>query len=73
MLMNESSIMNQFQHAAARRRLVKPINTQPPEGGCGQTGRIADAQVCFNTQPPEGGCTAISDFYRQYEFQHTAA
>ena len=57
-----------FQHAAARRRLVKhgnrkvPIdcfNTQPPEGGWSYIRPIHGTPKCFNTQPPEGGWSAI--------------
>ena len=73
-----------FQHTAARRRLVNAgrlsddhkagFNTQPPEGGWGQSSRQYLFLRCFNTQPPEGGWLAISTFTVSNPlFQHTAA
>ena len=35
------------------------FNSQPPEGGCGQTHCIIGAPHRFNSQPPEGGCDDI--------------
>ena len=56
----------QFQHTAARRRLLlktfrnvicdKSFNTQPPEGGCPTKLPRHYYAKRFNTQPPEGGC-----------------
>ena len=54
----------EFQHTAARRRLVgllfalalfSSFNTQPPEGGWWRASVKAGRPCCFNTQPPEGG------------------
>ena len=57
--------MTLFQHTAARRRLGRlknrfykfliSFNTQPPEGGWGQSGNFSSDRHSFNTQPPEGG------------------
>ena len=55
----------EFQHTAARRRLLLrwfrsgwrgSFNTQPPEGGCPTRSAGSPLSDCFNTQPPEGGC-----------------
>ena len=54
----------EFQHTAARRRLViattwvtifKGFNTQPPEGGWNCETQTLIRNKSFNTQPPEGG------------------
>ena len=34
---------------------VNRFNTQPPEGGWGDSINISTRRTCFNTQPPEGG------------------
>ena len=39
------------------------FNTQPPEGGCLKTIRIAAKVYSFNTQPPEGGCRFTASRY----------
>ena len=50
----------QFQHTAARRRLVKfAILISYPSS--------------FNTQPPEGGCAYNFAIVYSKKFQHTAA
>ena len=73
-----------FQHAAARRRLVFPVeswvglclcfNTQPPEGGWTSSNGIRKPSESFNTQPPEGGWdnNNVSELMRLL-FQHAAA
>ena len=59
----------QFQHAAARRRLERhaptvryrpSFNTQPPEGGWDIIAKKDSSHECFNTQPPEGGWDIIA-------------
>ena len=54
--------LHEFQHTAARRRLLPhPLSSR---------------SICesFNTQPPEGGCHLISDTASMMSlFQHTAA
>ncbi len=74
----------QFQHTAARRRLLlktfrnvicdKSFNTQPPEGGCPTKLPRHYYAKRFNTQPPEGGCTTPFLLCSSKRwFQHTAA
>ena len=75
--------MVEFQHAAARRRLVNiriqrlinaRFNTQPPEGGW-RTPRSPATSLCgFNTQPPEGGWMPAKAALKVFcMFQHAAA
>ena len=50
------------------------FNTQPPEGGWGDSGGTTGAPLCFNTQPPEGGWFVMHlPTVREDMFQHTAA
>ena len=74
----------QFQHTAARRRLVRlsagrirygySFNTQPPEGGWGRVPGETSNHAGFNTQPPEGGWALVVERLSVCtKFQHTAA
>ena len=63
-MLETARLTKQFQHTAARRRLVLwpsccrlmlCFNTQPPEGGWGLPKVYEGAGNSFNTQPPEGG------------------
>ena len=65
------SMMNMFQHTAARRRLDRRrqkiqrtncFNTQPPEGGWLFPLFPAILLIRFNTQPPEGGWNGLHRF-----------
>ena len=57
----ELSRLGQFQHTAARRRLVTWTLHGFRHG-------------CFNTQPPEGGCSMTVKLISMHlPFQHTAA
>ena len=78
-----SNLNQMFQHAAARRRLVKGyrwlpkafcFNTQPPEGGWRMDDGCMECRQSFNTQPPEGGWmpNTIPSSYLT-PFQHAAA
>ena len=55
----------EFQHTAARRRLLILVfdlifevgfNTQPRGGGCRLVNLVLDVAPGFNTQPRGGGC-----------------
>ena len=74
----------QFQHTAARRRLLhhlQPSQIQHfvsthsrPKAAARLLRNIYGHKHCFNTQPPEGGCVVFLLVHHQsLMFQHTAA